>query len=271
MEIDHPYPPTKVLWAPANSESSNSKDLVATTGDFLRLWSIKDDNTSICLENLLNTHRTSETCAPLTSADWNSINANLLGTCSIDTTCTIWDLNKPQQPQTQLIAHDAEVFDMAFGHSVNVFASAGADGSVRMFDLRYLDSSTILYESSNLTPLLRVAWNKVDSNYIATVPADSSVPVILDIRVPSAPVAELTAHHASVNAVGWSPASASHVCSVAEDHRALIWDLSAIPKAVDDPVLSYTASAEINNLEWSSVHDQWIALAVDDTAQLVRI
>lgn len=36
---------------------------------------------------------------------------------------------------TQLIAHDKEVYDIAWG-GVGVFASVSADGSVRIFDLR---------------------------------------------------------------------------------------------------------------------------------------
>ena len=35
------------------------------------------------------------------------------------------------QAKTQLIAHDKEVYDIAFAAGVNVFASVGADGSVR--------------------------------------------------------------------------------------------------------------------------------------------
>jgi len=35
-----------------------------------------------------------------------------------------------------LIAHDKEVYDMAFARGTDVFASVGADGSVRVFDLR---------------------------------------------------------------------------------------------------------------------------------------
>jgi WD repeat-containing protein 68 len=49
--------------------------------------------------------------------------------------------------KTQLIAHDKEVFDVRFcANSVDVFVSCGADGSVRMFDLRSLEHSTIIYE-----------------------------------------------------------------------------------------------------------------------------
>lgn len=49
----------------------------------------------------------------------------------------------------------------------------GADGSVRMFDLRHLEHSTIIYEDPQHTPLLRLAWNKQDPNYLATVAMDA--------------------------------------------------------------------------------------------------
>ena len=69
--------------------------------------------------------------------------------------------------KTQLIAHDQEVYDVAFGDNTNVFASVGADGSVRLFDLRNLDHSTIVFEDSTQTPLLRLSWNLCDPNYMA--------------------------------------------------------------------------------------------------------
>ena len=34
-----------------------------------------------------------EYCAPLTCFDWNDTDPSIVGTCSIDTTCTIWDVN----------------------------------------------------------------------------------------------------------------------------------------------------------------------------------
>lgn len=104
--------------------------------------------------------------------------------------------------KTQLIAHDKEVYDIAFSKSKDVFATVGADGSLRMFDLRCagcivchrvpsltsyychrsLEHSTIMYESENLKPLLRLAWNKQDQNYLATVVMDSPIAYVLDIR-----------------------------------------------------------------------------------------
>ncbi len=40
-EFDHPYPCTKVLWNP--DMSTTGRDMVATTGDYLRLWNLEDD------------------------------------------------------------------------------------------------------------------------------------------------------------------------------------------------------------------------------------
>jgi WD repeat-containing protein 68 len=43
--FDHPYPATKILWAPeAVSGGVGGKDLLATAGDYLRLWTVQADN-----------------------------------------------------------------------------------------------------------------------------------------------------------------------------------------------------------------------------------
>lgn len=42
-----------------------------------------------------------------------------------------------------------------------------------MFDLRHLEHSTIIYEDPQHHPLLRLAWNKQDPNYLATFAMDA--------------------------------------------------------------------------------------------------
>ena len=49
--FDHPYPTTNVMWAPGGNPAG--KDLLATTGDYLRMWNVQDDG-EIKLECLLN-------------------------------------------------------------------------------------------------------------------------------------------------------------------------------------------------------------------------
>ena len=63
--------------------------------------------------------------------------------------------------------------------------------------------------------------------------------MILDIRVPMIPVATLTGHKNCVNSISWAPHSCCHICSAGDDCQALIWDLSAIPTPIDDPILAY--------------------------------
>ncbi|KAG9455455.1 hypothetical protein H6P81_008359 [Aristolochia fimbriata] len=169
LSFDHPYPPTKLMFHPT---SSKSPDLLASSGDFLRLWEIHPNNT-VEPRAVLNNSKTSEFCAPLTSFDWNEAEPRRIGTSSIDTTCTIWDIERGAV-ETQLIAHDKEVYDIAWGEA-GVFASVSADGSVRIFDLRDKEHSTIIYESPQPdTPLLRLAWNKQDLRYMATILMDNN-------------------------------------------------------------------------------------------------
>lgn len=62
----HPYPCTKIMFVP--DTTGTMEDLVATTGDYLRIWHIKEDGVE--LRSLLNNNKNSEFCAPLTSFDW---------------------------------------------------------------------------------------------------------------------------------------------------------------------------------------------------------
>lgn len=167
-QANHSYPVTRILWEPPSS-NKQSTDLLATSGDHLRLWSLPSATSSSYSNSisrttnqreaplqelsplaLLSNSKSTEHTAPITSLDWNVVQPSLIITSSIDTTCTIWDI-PTLTAKTQLIAHDKEVFDVKFcANSVDVFVSCGADGSVRMFDLRSLEHSTIIYEPSEV-------------------------------------------------------------------------------------------------------------------------
>lgn len=101
---------------------------------------------------------------------------------------------------------------------------------------RSLEHSTILYEapsaspslsaSSNFAsvisdgsqPLLRLQFNRINHDLLATFRMDSDTVQILDIRYPSAPVAELTrSHRSNVNCFSWSPNHPGHICTGGKD------------------------------------------------------
>jgi len=294
--FDHPYPTTKIIWIP--DPKGIHPDLLATSGDYLRVWRATESNETT-LECLLNNNKGSGYCAPLTSFDWNEVEPTLIGTSSIDTTCTIWNLETGQtvgrvnssntqvtgSVRTQLIAHDKEVCDIAFskaGGGRDMFASVGVDGSVRMFDLRHLEHSTIIYEEPDNNPLVRLAWNKQDANYLAAFAMHGTSLLLLDIRVPCKPVASLSstsgqnngnasASSSCVNGVAWAPHSPVHVCTAGEDRQALIWDLSRIPAAIEEPILAYGAAGEINNVQWSSAFPDWIAICYNNTLEILKV
>lgn len=176
--VNHPYPATQVMWVPDRA-SSESVDLMATTGDYLRVWKIRDDGTNH-MAALLNTNKTNDLCSPLTSFDWCTEDPRLIVTSSIDTTCTVWDL-QTQQTRAHLIAHDRDVLDCAWAPSRDIFASCSSDHSLRMFDLRSLEHSTILYECQE--PILRVDWNNKDHNLLSIFTLDDPKIYILDFRL----------------------------------------------------------------------------------------
>lgn len=287
-ECNVTFPVSTMQWQPAKAHPRK----FATCSDSLRIWMVKEDESSIQEEinlslckynkqqnsNTKNADVTSHVdkeqsnnlqtsllgeLPPITSFHWNPIDPNLLISSSIDTTCIVWDLQSSNYVRTQLIAHDSEVFDVRFlTQSTQLFASCGGDGSVRVFDLRCLAHSTIIYEpnvpaantsdtlaaasvpnrdvtdtesSVDSLALLRLEPSPFDPNVIATFALDSNSILILDMRNPGSPILTLEAHTASVNQIKWHPIKKNVLLSCSDDCQVLYWDLnsSLSPPSID--------------------------------------
>ena len=82
-------------------------------------------------------------------------------------------------------------------------------------------------------PLLRIAFNPWDANYLATFHLESDSVQILDVRAPGSPILELRGHSAAVNAIAWGPPSVgagvlakpifSRILSVASANSWVAW------------------------------------------------
>ncbi|KZT29045.1 WD40 repeat-like protein [Neolentinus lepideus HHB14362 ss-1] len=306
-DAHHGYPATSLQWQPAAARAAAGTELLATTGDALRVWEYAGEGAAVVsgyvgrpagsasrltLKTVLpgqSKVQSQNTGAPLTSFSWSEKNPANIVTSSIDTTCTVWNIDTATAI-TQLIAHDREVYDVAWlPGSTDIFVSVGADGSLRAFDLRSLEHSTILYETpapknvpppSNspsssarppTSPLLRICFNPADSNYMATFHMDGSEIQVLDMRSPGQPVMELKAHRAQINSLGWSTSDQPVLATAGDDCQVLLWDLSnymvpvtsasrsrmnsprpdAKKQVVTDPVMAYSASSEVTSLAWS--------------------
>lgn len=261
-KFDQTYPTTKLLWSP-----DKFSDFLASSGDSLKVF--KYEGNDLILRSNLVTDKNKEYPPPLTSLDWNQANPSKIGTSSINTTCTIWDLEK-EHAITQLIAHDQPVYDIAFSENENVFATAGGDGSIRQFDLRNLESSTVLYEKQDISACLRLAWNKHDPFYLATITLDSNTIIVLDIRQPSCPVYTLIGHSNCVNTLSWSPIHGSHLLTGADDHQAYLWDIQRSVSTIE-PTFVHSADSEINNIVWSSAHPNYIGISKNKDIDVLRI
>ena len=257
------YPCTKLLWSPNKSRNSQ----LACSSDCIEIYDYSEEKKSLIYKAKLNNVK-SKYCGPLTSFDWNTANDSLLGTASVDTTCTIWDLNK-QSIKTQLIAHDKEVFDIQFGKEENIFISGGADGSVRYFDLRNLDHSTIIYETKENTAINKLAWNLQTPNLIAALSLDKNVIYIFDSRMNcNVSLDELKLHSEPVTGCVWAPDTPTQLCSVSEDGSVIISNVDSDQS--QNTNVSYNANSPINNVDWCKSFPEWIGITFKDSVQLLR-
>ena len=234
------YPITQLRFNPGSSL------LFATTSDYFRLHNI--DGTIV--HKFRNYRRvnsqTQELCAPLTAFDWNIFDPNNCITASLDTTCTVWDLNE-QKAKVQLIAHDKEIHDVKYGGDTNTFGTVSLDGSLRIFDLRQLQHSTILFESRNNLPLLKFSWSRVATNMLATFLNDTVI--ILDTRVPAVPVYELKNHVANVSQVEWHDSKSNTVISSGDDGQVMMWDVNKPRGEISSPASSFGADDAVSNFK----------------------
>ena len=262
--------PTKIMWNPHQENSS----ILSISSDKIYLYKYNEEDKKLeKITHLPKENEKNKCFAPITSFDWNKIKNNIIGTSSIDTTCRIWDINK-NVTLNQLIAHDKEVYDIAFSpKDENVFITTGSDGSVRMFDLRDLEQSYIIYMTKDESPLSRVYWNKVSNNLISVLGLESNLIYVVDYlqqeEMDMKPVVELNFHTNAVNAAAWSP-SFNHLCSVGDDKMCYIWEIDNSMIA-DLPIKEYKAESEINNIVWSDNYNEWVAIATDKTLELLKI
>lgn len=284
------FPSTKVRWEPFTN--ANLAPKLLSSGETLKLWELNDpsnvmssSNSSLSSTSTVSvqtplvgalsevailTKRSksfidgSSISAPITSFDWSHVNSAMVVTSSIDTTCTIWDLNT-QSVTTQLIAHDKEVFDVSFipNGTTNQFVSVSADGSARLFDVRSLNNSTIIYESEPNVPLLRVAPSPMDSNLVCAIGQDLNKVALLDLRATRNPVSILEGHQAPVNCIKWIPDSRNLLTTGGDDCQILTWNVQE-----GSIVGCYNDSSQVNNV-LSSPDGQWLGSISGKSVQAI--
>ena len=63
----------------------------------------------------------------------------------------------------------------------------------------------------------------------------------------------------------------NNICFSGDDHQALIWDIQQMPRAIEDPILAYTADGEINQIQWASTQPDWIGICYNNNLEILRV
>jgi WD repeat-containing protein 68 len=262
-KVECRFPVSSILFSP----HIENKNLLVSTSDLLYLYSY--DNETISLKAAF-TKRRKDYCGPLTACDWSHVNNSIVGVSSVDSTCSLWDLNKTEITYIT-IAHDKEVYDISLGPDEFTFMSTGADGSVRLFDSRTANSVNILFETKKKIPLTRIKWNLLNPYFILTVVVDKNEIYVLDQRDLSYPYAILKVHTNVVNNAIWAPQSNTNFISVSDDKSALIWDIYCDSNKPEEYIMKYEAKHEIENVSWGDVTKNWIGIIDGNQAEVLRI
>jgi WD repeat-containing protein 68 len=257
------FPVSSILFSP----HEQNKNLLISTSDKLSVYSYEEEKLNLKIAFIRETENYT---GPLTSCDWSRANNAIIGVSSVDRTCSIWDLNKSVE-KYMIIAHDKEVYDISLGQDEFIFMSTGADGSVRLFDSRQANSSSIIFETRDESPMTRLKWNLVNPNFILTVIVDKNEIYILDQRKLSAPYGILKVHTNVVNNAIWAPQSNSNLISVSDDKSALLWDIHCDSKKPEEFIMKYEAEYEIENVAWGDVTQNWIGIIDGNQAEILRI
>lgn len=94
--------------------------------------------------------------------------------------------------------------------------------------------------------------------------------------MPTKPCFELKYHSAAINGMCWG--DSKHLCTVGDDYKALIWDISAPPSAtsssannvIDDPILIFNSDNHIDYVDWSP-HKKFISISNVDKLQVLKV
>lgn len=135
--------------------------------------------------------------------------------------------------------HTSSIEDLSFSPSeATVFASASADGTVRIWDTRSKSRKPALSVSVSTTDVNVLAWSTLTPHLLASGHDDGSW-AVWDLRtwkphasgghVPITPgqaVASYTFHSEQITSLAWHPSDDSVIAVAAADNTLTLWDLA---------------------------------------------
>jgi len=114
------------------------------------------------------------------SVTWHPTLENILASSSADQTVKLWDTKSGKVMKT-LISQNAEMMHMDFNKYENTIATAGADGTILIFDLRGTGDVPLTILNGHSLTARKVMFSPFFSSVLASVGYDMNV-IIWDVK-----------------------------------------------------------------------------------------
>jgi WD40 repeat protein len=195
-----------------------SQVLVGGSDGAVRLWNTGINETRV-EALMLQTHASdigAVAFAP-SGAQFASVGTNALTTAQVDKSNAIllWDANNVSQ-QAALAGHTARVNALAYSRDGSRLISAGADKTLRIWDVAAKNALTTIQSQSPI----RAAAYSPNGQFIAYGAEDGTVALLNAANGQT--LSTLRGHTAAVNAVAFSPDN-SLLVSVGDDGLVVVW------------------------------------------------
>ena len=247
----------KVQYPISQIEFSKSyNNIFASASDSLKIYSLSS-------KIILN--KEFEYNAPLTSLSWKNQDSSLIGVSSLDSTVSINDINKEIEVNN-LISNDKECYQINFVEATSHFYTCGADGCIRLFDLRNLTEYNKIYNSNQT--IMKIEINQLNNNFLSFITLNSNEINIIDLRNYGMIYKTLYYHKDSVNKSIWVPQSDYCLVSVGDDKNAVYWNIQNLNG--NENIMLYNSDFEIENCAFCE-NNNYIGITGDKKVRILKV
>lgn len=217
--LPHYYPPSRTRWV--------SPDLLATSGDYLRIWNVNGQ-----LRRLLRHEANPRgVCTPITSVDAGE--GGRLASCDVYGICALWDAEAGTQ--TGLVDLGQPLCDVAFGPS-GILAAAGENGDVFVMDPRQPENVDVLTVRERVSGPARMAWSPSASGMLAVAWQGEQGGLAVyngPQKGPGRLLQSTSVQNGAVADLQWSPAYPDYLCCASEGAGVEVWQAAGdlVPRA----------------------------------------
>lgn len=207
----------------SENKTANIFDITATYQSMLNKGPLVPPPTRACFT--FNGHRDEGF-----ALDWSSVVPGRLATGDCSGAINVWSNNNSswQVDGASYTGHRGSVEDIQWSPTeATVFASASADKSLKIWDIRGKAGPQINLDDAHSDDVNVISWNRNVGYLLASASDDGSFKV-WDLRAfrKGVTLANFTYHKGPITSIEWAPHDESVLCVSSADDQVTIWDLS---------------------------------------------